>query len=520
MKQKSLLIITTFIEGIAVMMVEIAGARMIAPVFGTSLHTWSLVLGITLLGLAAGYFTGGYLAKSEFKKIDLQQILLVLGVFLLILPVLADFILSKAINFSFYSGLIFSLLILILPPLWLLGTISPVLVHKMDKYINITGLSSGRIFAISTVGGILGALGFGLYLLPSIGITISLVGAGTIILILAVLNGLFKVKHISFILIAYFGLVAFNYNNTSKYNDSKIIYNSDGILGQVKVIQATMYKGQQPIKLRMQMINNTLQAMIDINNPTEPYMHYQSLLIPVIEKNLQEGNVLMLGLGGGLIFNAFAENKNLKFDAVELDEHIVESAQKLFLNPKQDRLKIHIADARHFIEASNKKYEMIIIDTFAGESVPGHIITKESLEKMKKMLSKDGSIIINFHGYWQGEKGLGARSVIKTIKEVNFNTKILATNSENGIKRGLLFIASANDKMTVNINDINISNESKELSAHEINYSEADLKNAEILTDDKQQLDHMLNEVCLEWRRYCINTYVKHFEKENQPLFW
>jgi hypothetical protein len=54
MKRK--LLFLSFVEGAAVMVAELCGARLLAPVFGSSLYVWSSVMGITLGALAFGYF--------------------------------------------------------------------------------------------------------------------------------------------------------------------------------------------------------------------------------------------------------------------------------------------------------------------------------------------------------------------------------------------------------------------------------------------------------------------------------
>ena len=56
------LYLLSFLEGGSVMVCELVGAKMLAPVFGTSLYVWAAVLGITLGGLMSGYFFGGILS--------------------------------------------------------------------------------------------------------------------------------------------------------------------------------------------------------------------------------------------------------------------------------------------------------------------------------------------------------------------------------------------------------------------------------------------------------------------------
>jgi len=50
------------------MAIELLGAKILAIYYGNSLYVWTSVLGITLAGLAAGYFAGGFVS-GKFPKI-------------------------------------------------------------------------------------------------------------------------------------------------------------------------------------------------------------------------------------------------------------------------------------------------------------------------------------------------------------------------------------------------------------------------------------------------------------------
>ncbi len=53
------------IGGASVMVVEILGSRVLAPVFGTTLHVWSALITVTLAALAIGYAWGGRIADNR-----------------------------------------------------------------------------------------------------------------------------------------------------------------------------------------------------------------------------------------------------------------------------------------------------------------------------------------------------------------------------------------------------------------------------------------------------------------------
>ncbi|MDB4534091.1 fused MFS/spermidine synthase [Vicingaceae bacterium] len=152
-------------------------------------------------------------------------------------------------------------------------------------------------------------------------------------------------------------------------------------------------------------------------------------------------NILFLGLGGGSIAKHLTEN-GFNVELCELDKRIEYVARNYFELPKS--VNVTIDDARHFIEGSTKKYDAIIFDTFKGEETPNHILTIESLEEVKKILSPDGYLLVNSFNYINGEKGLGLRSVYKTLNVSGFKTSIWGTD-ESINNRNLLFISSFTD---------------------------------------------------------------------------
>src|SRR5690606_4184569 len=79
-----LLPISVFVSGAVVMIVEVLCTRLIAPVYGTSLHVWSATIAVTLLALSVGYWIGGRVAdrypraSTYFLVFELAALLIVL----------------------------------------------------------------------------------------------------------------------------------------------------------------------------------------------------------------------------------------------------------------------------------------------------------------------------------------------------------------------------------------------------------------------------------------------------------
>ena len=158
-----------------------------------------------------------------------------------------------------------------------------------------------------------------------------------------------------------------------------------------------------------------------------------------------------------------------------------------------------VDDARHFINTTNKKYDIIIYDLYHSETPPIHLLTKEAFHEIRNELSDGGILTINFYGFINGNLGKAARSIYKTLLEQNFNVRLIATPGKE-VSRNLIFICSkGNFDETKNIDDIWIKP------------SEIDLDDAIVLTDDKPILEHIYLEAALMWRMGYNEVNTKYF---------
>ena len=148
-----------------------------------------------------------------------------------------------------------------------------------------------------------------------------------------------------------------------------------------------------------------------------------------------------MGLGGGVTANLFQE-KNYKTDGVEFDEEIIEAAINFFDLNKN--VKPICSDARYFLNNCTKKYDLVLVDIFKAEEQPSHVITIESLNKLKNNLSDSAQLIINWHGYLTGQKGLGSCVLFNTLIKSGYKVKVCSTSNDENY-RNLLFVCALNE---------------------------------------------------------------------------
>jgi hypothetical protein len=157
--------LVVFAAGVATLGAEIAAQRLVSPTFGASTVVWANTIGVVLVALAGGYWLGGRLADRRPHLRDLGRTALAGAALVALVPLLAVPVLGGTEN----AGSLLALIILVAPPVLVLGTVSPWAIR-----LRITGLSdagdvAGRVYALSTAGGLVGTFASALALIPLVG---------------------------------------------------------------------------------------------------------------------------------------------------------------------------------------------------------------------------------------------------------------------------------------------------------------------------------------------------------------
>ena len=156
------------------MAAEIISAKVMAPYYGSSLYVWTSVFVCTLSGLAAGYFLGAKISLKPRPLRFLPYILAFSTLYFLIMSPLAGFMMENTLSLPIRFGSLLSVLVFLFPLLLAFGTVSPLIIKILTENPKFSGENAGKIYTVSTLGGILATLLFGFYFIPGIGITTSI----------------------------------------------------------------------------------------------------------------------------------------------------------------------------------------------------------------------------------------------------------------------------------------------------------------------------------------------------------
>jgi spermidine synthase len=486
----------SFIEGACVMAAELLGAKMLAPYFGSSLYVWSTVLAITLGGLALGYFAGGEISYRNKNKLLLFYVVLLGALFLMCMPFASKFLLHYLQNTSLIPALIFSSLLFLMPPVFMMGMVSPLIIAALSEDTNNAGRVAGRIYAISTVGGILATFLLGFHIIPEHGLTKPALAFGMLLGSIPLYAILKNKKYLPVLFFLSLWISLALKPKQPQQSDIKILYSSEGILGQLMVVDYPIYKKEKvDYYSRILFCNRIIQTVYNPGDTVSQHAKYVDLIAEKLSGLKAGSKVVLLGMGGGVLANVLCE-QGFEVDAVEFDARTIELAKRYYnLNSK---VQVYLDDARHYLNSCPKKYDAVIFDVFKGEESPNHIITMESLQKVKTLLNPNGLIVLNGNGYLQNNAGKGMRSIYKTLLRSGFSVNVATTGNKEAY-RNVLFFAGSFTNTSVN--------------------ETIDTTNALVLLDEYPVLDILNKEANRAWRVGYIQNSLRDFENRNIPLF-
>jgi hypothetical protein len=163
--------ICAFLVGSVLMGFEMLGSRYLFPYFGGGIGTWASLISTVLCALAIGYFAGSAIVDRKPSARTMGVMILTAAVYLALVPATADQIMSEILE-AIGDGASATLLastVLLLIPLTLLGTFSPIAISLLTHSAQEAGRVAGLVYGVSTIGNVVGTLFTTFTLIPTIG---------------------------------------------------------------------------------------------------------------------------------------------------------------------------------------------------------------------------------------------------------------------------------------------------------------------------------------------------------------
>jgi spermidine synthase len=448
-----------FASGVASMGMEIVAGRMVTPAFGGSIFTWGSIIGVFLAALSAGYALGGRYAREHASRGSLVSLLAVSALSVALIAVGGGAVLGlfEGLAIPARYAPILPVTVLFGPPTFLLGLISPFAAELSEAESH--GGASGRVYAVGTIGSIVGAFGATFVLIPTFGVsTNGLLLAGLLVL------GAVSMADRSPGATASVGIALLVVVAAS----GAVVYGVPGT-GDVLVDTQTAYADLRVVEddgVRTMYIGGVPQSATYVHGREGYVFDYAKYAhLPFLFQNDTE-RALFIGGGGFTIPQRYHEEyPGVAVDVVEIDPVVVRVAKEHFGLVEGPRMNVHVGDGREYLQDTNRTYDVIVLDAFRADKVPFHLTTREFMELVASRLDEDGVLVANVITARDGDGSAFGRAMVRTMNETfprayQFptsdtsalqNVELLATKSEERYTREQLRARTAEKDVGVDL---------------------------------------------------------------------
>jgi spermidine synthase len=430
--------VVVFTASFCTMVIELAAGRVLAPYVGVSLYTWTSIIGVVLAGISGGAWAGGWLADRRPDPSTLGWLLLASGLAAIaiapattLLAAEHGLLASAGIATTLLQRVVVLSFLLFFLPAFFLGMISPVAVKLAVRDLSTAGQVVGKIYALSTLGSIVGTFCTGFYLVARFGTRTTLVGVGVVLIASAFLSGaLFGRRGRAVALgvisvgAAWAGLWP-GADPPPPYQDPLL---PQVVTGTMHFEESEYYTIQVQRTIREDNgsplyalhLDHLVHSYADRDDPSYLEYGYLEMFRDVIEWKLEsrpDARLLFVG-GGGYTLPRLVDAlwPEAQIDVVEIDPAVTRTAYRYFGVPRNARIHTVNEDARWFAMRAGEPYDLIFIDAFNDLSVPYHLTTREFTATLKGLLRPGGAIAVNVIDHY-GE-GRFLASYVRTLQSV------------------------------------------------------------------------------------------------------
>ena len=393
------LYLTVFVAGMSTLAIEFTTSRMLQTVYGTSNIVWANVIGFVLLFLTVGYFVGGRLADRVPHESTFYTLVSLAGFssvfFLLLTSLLLKTAAAALANLnvgailSSLVGVVFALIV----PITLLGCVSPFAIRLAVSDVREAGRVSGRIYAISTWGSLLGTYLPVLLVIPLAGSRLTALIFGATLLLVGLI-GLWRARqgpHWLTILLPLLLLPALRWATGPLKQYPGQLFETESAYNYIQVVRVDDCN---------YLLLNEGQAYHSFycDGGRVPRVSVWSMMLaaPYFNANATPPrNLAVIGLAAGTIPQQFTEVFGpIPVAGIELDPAIVQAGRDYF-NLRQPNIHVIVGDGRYELNRLTRRYDVITLDAYKVPYIPWHLTTREFFREVRAHLTEQGVIAIN-----------------------------------------------------------------------------------------------------------------------------
>jgi spermidine synthase len=433
--------LVVFVASCCTLILELVAGRILAPFIGVSLYTWTSIIGVVLAGISLGNYLGGRLADRWPERRTLGILLLAGGLAsLAILPLIniataiptGELIdpnnrLGGVLPLDRAALLILRIVtittLIFFPPSLILGMISPAVIKLTLRDLAQTGGLVGKVYALSTLGSIIGTFATGFVLVQLFGTRLIVLGVGIVLLIMAVVFGdLGRIGRAAVPLAAGVLLVGLLVpaRNVQAYDclgdglslaclqrattDGWDEATQSGCLHEtayycIRVTEDPSTSENQTVReLILDHLVHSYNSLEDPNYLQYGYIKVYAEIADYLAQRVPNQALRVLYIGGGgytLARHLEASYPNARQEIMEIDPGVTQTVyEQLGVDPSKTSIVTYNVDGRlmanDLVKDNAGQYDLIIGDAFNDLSIPYHLTTREFDQELERLLKPDG----------------------------------------------------------------------------------------------------------------------------------
>lgn len=418
-----------FLAGAGVMVIEICAFRLLAPLFGNSVYTWTSLIGVILISFSVGGYLGGRLADKHSGLSLLGWLLGGAAVLTYLVPVLYSALGESMVKGGLIGGSVLISVFLFALPGILLGAVSPAAVrfYSLTLKDGHVGAAAGTISMLGSLGSFVGTFLSGFVLLAHFGVRSIFLGCGTLLLLLAIAAFALGRKALkvqaSLVVAALVPAIPAAILQPAKA--AGVIHREDSFYHQLEVVEV----GSGAWRERRLRLDSTDEGGMnpDTGALVMDYQHYWRL--PMLNEKVKLQRALFIGAGAfGMPEDLSREFPEAKIDVAEIDPKVIDAGHRFFKLSDYPNVTAHAGDARYFLRTQkDQRWDLIFGDAYAGiRSIPSHLITKEFFSLVEQHLTPDGVFVMNVISAIEGPRAELLAGTLATMRAVFPHVEVFA----------------------------------------------------------------------------------------------
>ncbi len=396
------LYLTEFFAGMSVMAVELGASRLLAPYFSSSQIVWTIIIGTIMIAMALGNIYGGKSADKNPDPDKLYKRILTAAVWIAAIPFFGKFVIlgisallivTINTNFLIWAAFITCMVVFVFP-LFLLGTVTPSLVKYTVDSLDDSGKTVGTLGAFNTIGSIIGTFIPTFISIPAVGTAATFLIFSGILLLLGLVYFIFNKRgSVRCGVTSALFLACCVLSNLMGFAfwDKGLVYEGESVYNYLQV-----KSDDETTSLSTNVLFGVQSVYVKSGKLSGMYYDY-AMAAPLMSGTVDsEKDILILGMGTGTYAKQCLNYlPDVNAEGVEIDERITDLAHEYFELPEE--VKVTTYDGRAFLNVSDKKYDVIMVDAYQDITIPFQMSSVEFFELVKEHLKDDGVMVVNMN---------------------------------------------------------------------------------------------------------------------------